>query len=328
MYIFFSAKKCLKVKGEQHLSSFQNNLICIGIDRKVDQRTLFYEHGIENNNQFLTRVCNLSIELSEEFIEDLGNDQRLLYEYYKAVTTGKISEKWLGRRIGPMTEARWMTRSIRVLALYTRKQNPSDSLIDLVKFIIHIYVPGWFSIKQSKLHIIPSVIFSLIQTSKKELPSDIQITLLNSVQNSCYVFLKQNFIYCLLKDLDPYVREMGQLAVTACRSGSNISNAKVIPPINMNSDHWSHLISLDALGREDEPPCTRLIACSDLRDIADSLPDFPSNSCSVERAVRLVSQASKMVYGEANRHQLIKAQVLSHLIRPESDSKHYYASDD
>ena len=45
------------MKGEQHLSSFQNNLICIGIDGKVDQRTLFYEHGIENNNQFLTRVC-------------------------------------------------------------------------------------------------------------------------------------------------------------------------------------------------------------------------------------------------------------------------------
>ena len=104
---------------------------------------------LQSVTHFTAIKTSNKLELSEEFIEDLSNDQRLLYECYKAVTTGKISEEWLGRRIGPMTEARWMTRSIRVLALYTRKQNPSDSVIDLVKFIIHIYVPGWFSIKQS-----------------------------------------------------------------------------------------------------------------------------------------------------------------------------------
>jgi len=55
------------------------------------------------------------------------------------------------------------------------------------------------------------------------------------------------------------------------------------------------------------------------------LPDLPSHSQSVERAVKLTSEASAIVYGQESRHRHIIAKVASHQMRPAFDSKGSYA---
>ena len=55
--------------------------------------------------------------------------------------------------------------------------------------------------------------------------------------------------------------------------------------------------------------------------------DLPSHSQSVERCVKLVSEASHYVYGFENRHKSILAKVFSGQKRPEFTSKGYYCQD-
>ena len=51
---------------------------------------------------------------------------------------------------------------------------------------------------------------------------------------------------------------------------------------------------------------------------------YPSHSQSVERAVKLVSEASQCVYGQARRHQHILGKVKSRKLRKSFSSKGYY----
>ena len=51
------------------------------------------------------------------------------------------------------------------------------------------------------------------------------------------------------------------------------------------------------------------------------LPKYPNNSQSVERAVKLVSEASHLVYGHQNRHQLIISRQAARQERPAYTTK-------
>ena len=54
------------------------------------------------------------------------------------------------------------------------------------------------------------------------------------------------------------------------------------------------------------------------------LPDFPSHAQSVERAVKLVSEASSFVYGLEARHKYILTKVKRRKLRPAFKSKSEY----
>ena len=67
---------------------------------------------------------------------------------------------------------------------------------------------------------------------------------------------------------------------------------------------------------EIELPCTISISSEKLEKVLKNeenldLPDFPNHSQSVERAVKLVSEASKSVYGKEKRHKFILTKNLS-----------------
>ena len=59
-----------------------------------------------------------------------------------------------------------------------------------------------------------------------------------------------------------------------------------------------------------EPPTTIFVSINELKQAIQtgnklSLTDLPNNSQSVERAVKLTSEASKKVYGRVKRHNFI-----------------------
>ena len=98
--------------------------------------------------------------------------------------------------------------------------------------------------------------------------------------------------------------------------------------INFKAVHWTDLIDL-SVNEVCEPPLT--LDCSEdelqnslLTGEKINLLDFPSHSQGVERAVKLVTEASQSVYGFEARHQQILVKVLCQQLRPAFSSKCSY----
>lgn len=82
-------------------------------------------------------------------IEDLSDDQRILLEYMFGVSSGSVDDKFVMRKPGPLCHSRWLTTAIRILILYTRTVDPSETLKLLVLYIVRVYAPAWFVIKMT-----------------------------------------------------------------------------------------------------------------------------------------------------------------------------------
>ena len=100
--------------------------------------------------------------------------------------------------------------------------------------------------------------------------------------------------------------------------------------INFKAVHWTDLIDLSVNG-VCEPPLTQDFSDNELQNSLltgekINLPDFPSHSQGVERAVKLVTEASQSMYGFEARHQHILAKVLCQQLRPAFSSKGSYGT--
>ena len=98
--------------------------------------------------------------------------------------------------------------------------------------------------------------------------------------------------------------------------------------INFKAEHWTDLFDLSVNG-VCKPPLTLDISDDELQNSLltgekINFPDFPSHSQGVERAVKLVTEASQSMYGFEVRHQHILAKVLCQQLRPAFSSKGSY----
>ena len=88
-----------------------------------------------------------------------------------------------------------------------------------------------------------------------------------------------------------------------------------MPTINFNATHWTQFIGLTLCGIFEPPMMTDFsefeLQESLLNGTKLDLPNLPSHSQTVERAVKLTTEASQTVHGFEARHQHITAKVLS-----------------
>ena len=107
------------------------------------------------------KAINTSLPYLEESVQnDLSRDQWLLYKYTKAIATGSVDDNLKHQIAGPLNHSRWLTLAIRLLQLYTRTENPSDALVNIVTYIVKVYSPSWFKIKsKAKFTSSPSNLF-------------------------------------------------------------------------------------------------------------------------------------------------------------------------
>ena len=89
-------------------------------------------------------------EVTEEIFKSLSRDQKLLYQYIIAISEGQVPQTLAAQKAGPISHLRWLTLAICILQLYTRTEAPSDGLRKIVRYIMQVYGPIWFSIKKAK----------------------------------------------------------------------------------------------------------------------------------------------------------------------------------
>jgi hypothetical protein len=99
-----------------------------------------------------------------------------------------------------------------------------------------------------------------------------------------------------------------------------------IPAINFEAEEWAKLINVSSLQCH-EPPCVRHLSnieLEEMKTVQHQPPRFPLHSQSVERAVKLTTEASTTSYIWQKRHNSIIVKNKSRLQRPEFLTKKTY----
>ena len=270
----------------------------------------------------------------EELMKDLSRDQRLLLEYTKGIASGSVDAKYVSWKIGPLAHSRWLTLAIRIMCLYTRGTCPPESaenLKKLVTFIVQVYSCSWFCIKRTNsFHLQPEIIFEMVKEIVKQ-PAAIKKLATTNLQHNSFGLLPENFIYAMCMSDSVATREEAFRVILSCRDRAPLARSKVIPTINPDATTWTELVDISKLKDYDcEPALTESFSNDDIKaailnGTPLNLPSFPAHSQSVERAVKLTTEASQKVYGFEARHKQILTKIFSRKSRPAFSSKGRYS---
>ena len=271
-------------------------------------------------------------DLDEKVWKDLSRDQQLLYRYVKAISAGDVPEDLARQVAGPINHSRWLTLAIRLMQLYTRTQNPSPGLVQVVKFIMQVYTVVWFSIKaESKFTYGPIHLFKQMTLIKSQ-SLDTQAVVKATVQRNAYFAHTSTMLCSMLESADMRVRVKAvQLIKQARLKPPKQPRIKalqgirkyVIPPLQWQAKKWSDIVDWKSQSVHE---CSILsnLESKDLDDAITtplSFPSYPLHSQSVERCVKLVSESAIKVVGGEKRHQHILSVVESRRMRKASDTK-------
>jgi len=96
-----------------------------------------------------------------------------------------------------------------------------------------------------------------------------------------------------------------------------------VPEINVNPKTWVDLINWESTTMT-EPPIVSHLTNEQTEEIIDKpliVPHYPNHTQSVELCVKLVTDASKTVYGSDSRDGFIRARITSRTVMPQFDNK-------
>ena len=274
-------------------------------------------------------------DLEEKVWKDLSRDQKLLYRWTKAVEAGVVPPELAIQVAGPINHSRWLTLAIRTLELYTKTTSPSSGLRSVVRFIMQVYSPSWFKIKSnSKFTSGPANLFLQMRLIKDQ-PMDVKETVMRVVQRNAY-FADPGVLLCsMLESEDAGVRQQAVKIIKTSRAKPNkpprakaLRNIRKfqIPQLNWNAEAWWEIIDWSTV-KVWEPSILSRISTAKLEDICSVphiFPKFPCHSQSVERAVKLVTEAAGKVCGGEKRHDHIVTVIACRKARAPFMSKKSY----
>ncbi|XP_052130929.1 uncharacterized protein LOC127751420 [Frankliniella occidentalis] len=90
----------------------------------------------------------IPVELPSLSVPDLSTDQTYLLKMSHAVASGTVPPEVADLKPGPLNHARWLTLACRLMRCYVATEAPTEALVTLVTFVMRVYVPQWFDVKQ------------------------------------------------------------------------------------------------------------------------------------------------------------------------------------
>jgi hypothetical protein len=270
------------------------------------------------------------VAISEELRKDLSTDQQYMLQIYEAVTSGYCSVALAEKKPGKLAHSRWLTAACRVLRLYISVTNVSAELKTLVEFIIKVYVPMWFDIK-SKPHCKDGArhLWKMISLSRY-LPDDLKTVVDGVISRNAFFAHPENILLSMLTDERNYIRLLAIRRILKARENKQEGIRRfTVPVIKFEAKDYTDLIDWHQ-SVVTEPPMLRAVSNEDFRNILKEkislleIKEFPCHSQAVERAVKIVTDASASVVGQIERDGLIRAKLESQRIIPSFESKSKY----
>ncbi|PZC78138.1 hypothetical protein B5X24_HaOG202589 [Helicoverpa armigera] len=279
----------------------------------------------------ITRFEPIAVCLPDLSKIKLSSDQQYLYDMCVAVSTGSVSYDLAKRFPGKMSHARWLTTANRILRLYVSTEQPTNELMLMANYICKTYSPTWFQIKiNSSCKDGARNLWFLIKSSRY-LSEDIKALLDPVIERNAYFAHPENLLLSMLTDDNKHIRELGCRRIIKARGlrQATMMRSFVIPKINFECQNYYDMIDWQNKSLVlTEPPLLRNLETDDLKKIVVEgniekfdFPKFPCHTQSVERCVKLTTEAAGSVAGQVAREGYIACKQNSRQIMPKFNSK-------
>lgn len=274
------------------------------------------------------------IKLSDKVIQDLSTDQHYGYKIVCAVRDGVLPARIALLEIGPVNHSRWLTTANRLLRLWVSKHGLKGknlkNLRFIVEFIIGVYYPCWFKVKvnHSWIEGPRHILFQLdcLKSQRKEVLDIVMPT----VKRSAWYAHSEALIQTLLCSEDQKERIEGVERILAIRGdgdpdtqlGDSSVRTRRTPDINCDASTIGDLISWSE--GVSEPPLTCSLSTSEVKNFINTpmkVPNWPCHTQSIERVVKMVTEASAKYFSQEKRDGGIRAQETSRRLMSKNESK-------
>ena len=273
-------------------------------------------------------------ELTDNIIKDLSTDQFYGYMIIKAIRTGVLPDRVAHLEIGPVSHSRWLTTALRFLRIWISrhglKGRQLQNLKLIVEFIVGVYMPNWFNVKvnhswvEGPNHVLFQL--GLLRSQRKKVLDMVVPT----IKRSAWYAHPEAVIQALVCSEKREERQAGVDKILEIRGdgddqtqvGNDSVRPRKTPDINLDATSLLDLVDL-SFGAS-EPPLTCNLATSAIRKFVDTpmkVPAWSSHTQSVERCVKMVTEAAGHVFSHERREGYIRSQVVSRELMSKNNSK-------
>jgi hypothetical protein len=136
--------------------------------------------------------------------------------------------------------SRWLTTPCRILRLYVGTKKPPQNSKILVKFIVTVYAPMWFEIKNK-----PSCangaqhLWKIMYLTKQT----IKTVVLDVIQKNAYFSHSENVLISILTYSDKSIPELAVQKIIFARKNNNIERKFSVPLLNFNADCYVNVVT-------------------------------------------------------------------------------------
>lgn len=134
--------------------------------------------------------------------------QRVVYNICQAIDKGSCDENLSKKNPGKIVHSRWLTTANRILRLYVATENASENLQTLLKFILIVYAPMWFTIKTKPScmyganHLFKTILIS------RYLPGPLKSIIDPVIQRNGFFGHPENIILAMLADDRQHIKTL------------------------------------------------------------------------------------------------------------------------
>lgn len=148
---------------------------------------------------------------------------------------------------GKMNKARWLTTANRILRLYIATKKPTKKFIEIVTFILTVYVVMQYRIRtQSSIADGPRHVFDTIHRSRY-LPRKYQAVVHSSIQTNAFFALPENILLAMMTDRRFSVRQDALNKILTAREddAGNVHRYirhNIVPRLNFEANDYTEMI--------------------------------------------------------------------------------------
>lgn len=208
----------------------------------------------------------------------LSTDQQYLYEIAESISNGVVSERLAQRKPGKLHNSRWLTLANNILRLSVGTQTPSQNLVDIVSYVLKVYVPSWFQIKMNHECVNGPENLLYIKRASRYLKLEHRNEVDASIQRNSYFAHPENILLAMIHDARKGIRKQAFEKILIARSRQKSSDYAPrifeIPEVNFKATKYTNLINWSNVVIT-EPPLARHFSNSDLQELVDQGENSP-----------------------------------------------------
>ena len=266
-------------------------------------------------------------------INDLSTDQYYSYLIISAIRSGVIPDRLACLEVGPVSHFRWLTTACRFCRIWVSphglKGKNLTNLRMIVEFIVGVYFPNWFNIKVKHSWINgPEHFLYLLELLRTQKMKAVEMVM-PTVKRSAWYAHSEAILQFMLAREDRELRKKGVEKILEIRGegdddsqiGDRSVRSRRTPEINTDARTLYDLIDWSSAS---EPPLTGDKTTAKIKTFIEhpmDVPDWPSHTQSIERCVKMVTEAAGHVYSHERREGYIRSQVVSRELMSRNRSK-------